>query len=107
MKLFAILFLMSSASASYAVTYDLSSNEAEIVKNASIQSIIKTDVNRELKQFVKLPKLENTTSIITADLLNFGDLKVTKKICVHADGTEIKTEALSYDVNIGIHLTFI
>lgn len=105
MKSFAILLLMLCATTSYAVPYDLSSDKAELAKQISNQTQINTELNKQAN--FSLPKIENQPTIIGTDLLDLGKLKVTKKICVHAEGSEITADAFSYDVNIGIKVIFI
>lgn len=107
MKRFAILLLILSATSSYATPYDLTSNESGLVKNATIQTPLNIGSIQDTNHAINQLKLENNLSILRADLLDMGNLKVTKKICLHAEGREITSDAFSYDVNIGIKVLFI
>lgn len=98
------LLLLLSAPPLHANEYNLSSEKAEAVKQVTLKSI--TPLEEQSNQ-INVPKVDAGKAFAKADLFEKGNLKVTKKISVLGKSGDSNTADFSYNVNIGIKLSFI
>ncbi len=108
MKFLAAIFFAFSVLSNFASAYDLSSNQAVLLKDiAGPTNQISTLLSENQKAISNLPKLEKKNSLIPSEIMDLGDVKVSKEVLVKGEGTVLKTDAFNYTVNILIKYTFI
>src|SRR6478609_9235765 len=88
MKRFAFSLLLLSPTLSYATSYDLSSEKAQLVKQVPPNTAVNAELSQNKSALASLPKVEDETTFVRADLFEKGNLKVTKKVSVNGNSND-------------------